>query len=330
MKSAGSFVPLIAAAVAAAAASRAAEPLPSWNDGPARQAILQFVARVTVAGATDFVPPSGRIAVFDNDGTLWAEQPMYFQALFIIDRVKALAPRHPEWKTQEPFASLLKGDVKAAFAGGERAVGNLIMTTHAGMTAGEFSRIAGDWIAAAKHPKTGRLLTEMVYQPMLELMAFLRANGFKTFIASGGGVEFMRPWAERVYGIPPEQVIGSSIKTRFEMIGGKPELVRLPEMNFVDDGPGKPVGIQMSIGRRPLAAFGNSDGDLPMLMWTASGPGPRLCLLVHHTDAAREWAYDRAAGFGRLDKGLDEARASGWTVVDMKADWKRVFPFEKE
>ncbi len=330
MKSAGSFVPLIAAAVAAAAASRAAEPLPSWNDGPARQAILQFVARVTVAGATDFVPPSGRIAVFDNDGTLWAEQPMYFQALFIIDRVKALAPRHPEWKTQEPFASLLKGDVKAAFAGGERAVGNLIMTTHAGMTAGEFSRIAGDWIATAKHPKTGRLLTEMVYQPMLELMDFLRANGFKTFIASGGGVEFMRPWAERVYGIPPEQVIGSSIKTRFEMIGGKPELVRLPEMNFVDDGPGKPVGIQMSIGRRPLAAFGNSDGDLPMLMWTASGPGPRLCLLVHHTDAAREWAYDRAAGFGRLDKGLDEARASGWTVVDMKADWKRVFPFEKE
>jgi hypothetical protein len=308
----------------------AADPLPSWNDGGAKKAVVEFVAKVTKDGSLDFVPAAERIAVFDNDGTLWAEQPMYFQFVFALDRVKALGPQHPEWQTQEPFASLLKGDPKAALAGGEHALGQLMMATHAGMTTDEFSKVVTDWIATAKHPKTGRLFTEMVYQPMLELLGYLRANGFKTYIVSGGGIEFMRPWAERVYGVPPEQVIGSSIRTKFELRDGTPVLVRLPEVNFVDDGPGKPVGIQMQIGRRPLAAFGNSDGDLQMLQWTAAGPGTRLCLYVHHTDGEREWAYDRASGIGRLDKGLDEATARGWTVVDMKADWKRIFPFDKE
>ncbi len=307
----------------------AADPLPSWNEGSAKGSILRFVARTTSSGSPDFVPPAERIAVFDNDGTLWAEQPVYFQFLFMFDRVKALAPQHPEWKTQEPFASVLKGDMKAGLAGGERAMGQLAMATHAGTTSEEFEKTVSDWIVTARHPKTGRLLTEMVYQPMLELLAHLRANGFKTFIVSGGGIEFMRPWVERVYGVPPELVIGSSIKTRFEMRDGKPALVRLPELDFVDDGPGKPVGIHMRIGRRPIAAFGNSDGDLQMLQWTAAGPGPRLCLYVHHTDAAREWAYDRTSAIGRLDRGLDEATARGWTVVDMKTDWKRVFAFEK-
>jgi len=314
--------------MAAVIAVKAAEPLPSWNDGEAKTAILQFVAKVTHAGSPDFVPPAERIAVFDNDGTLWPEQPVYFQAFFMFDRLKVLAPQHPEWKTQEPFASLIGGDLKTALAGGDRAAAQLLMATHAGMTSEEFAQSVRDWIATARHPKTGRLLTQMVYQPMLELLACLRANGFKTFIVTGGGIEFVRPWSERVYGIPPEQVIGSSIKMKFELHDDKPALVRLPEMNFLDDGPGKPVGIQMHIGRRPLAAFGNSDGDLQMLQWTAAGPGPRFCLYVHHTDAGREWAYDRAAAVGRLDKGLDEARAKGWTVVDMKTDWKRVFAFE--
>jgi len=325
------FTLCLLAALACAAlppASQAADPLPSWNDGTPKQTILQFVAKVTKEGSPDLVRPAERIAVFDNDGTLWAEQPMYFQFLFMLDRVKAIAPEHPEWKDEEPFASLLKGDVKAALAGGESALGKLFVATHAGMTSQEFEKIATDWIATAKHPKTGRLYTEMVYQPMLELLAYLRANGFKTFIVSGGGIEFMRPWSERVYGVPPEQVIGSSIKTKFDLRDGQPALVRLPDINFVDDGPGKPVGIQMHIGRRPIAAFGNSDGDLQMLQWTAAGPGPRLCLYVHHTDAEREWAYDRTSRIGRLEKGLDEAKAKGWTVVDMKADWKRVFAFE--
>jgi hypothetical protein len=324
----GTFIVLAGLAVASTA--YAADPLPSWNDGAAKKSILQFVAQVTQKGSAAFVPPAERIAVFDNDGTLWAEQPIYFQFMFMLDRVKALAPQHPEWKTQEPFASLLNGDVKAALAGGERAFGQLLMATHAGTTTEEFEQIVSEWIATAKHPKTGRLYTEMVYQPMLELLSYLRANGFKTFIVSGGGIEFMRPWSERVYGVLPEQVIGSSIKTRFEMRDGKPVLVRLPELDFVDDGAGKPVGIQMHIGRRPLAAFGNSDGDLQMFQWTAAGPGPRFCLYVRHTDAEREWAYDRASSIGRLDKGLDEAKTHGWTVVDMKADWKRVFVFEKQ
>ena len=305
----------------------AADPLPSWNDGPARRSIVAFVEKVTREGGPGYVPPAERIAVFDNDGTLWSEQPMYFQAFFVFDRVKALAPQHPEWKDKEPFASVLKGDLKAALAGGEHALLEMAMATHAGMTTEEFETIVTDWIATAKHPKTGRLYTEMVYQPMLELLAYLRANGFKTFIVSGGGIEFMRPWAERVYGIPPEQVVGSSIKTKFELRDGKPVLVRLPEMNFIDDKAGKPVGIQMHIGRRPIAAFGNSDGDLQMLQWTAAGAGSRFCLYVHHTDAEREWAYDRQSHIGRLDKGLDEARARGWTVVDMKSEWKRIYPW---
>lgn len=309
--------------------ARAAEPLPSWNDGKAKRSIVDFVALVTKEGSPSFVPVAGRIATFDNDGTLWAEQPMYFQLLFALDRVKALAPQHPEWRDQEPFASLLKGDLKGALAGGEPAIAQIVMTTHAGMTTEEFDQIVRDWVGSAKHPKTGRLYTEMVYQPMLELLSYLRANGFKTFIVSGGGIDFMRPWSEKVYGIPPEQVVGSSIKTSFEMRAGKPVLVRLPEINFIDDKAGKPVGIHQHIGRRPIAAFGNSDGDLQMLQWTAAGSGPRLCLLVHHTDAGREWVYDRTSSIGHLDKALDEAQAKGWTVVDMKSDWKVIHPFEK-
>jgi phosphoglycolate phosphatase-like HAD superfamily hydrolase len=310
-------------------AAQAADPLPSWNTGPAKEAIVGFVERVTRQGGPDFVPLPERIAVFDNDGTLWAEQPMYFQLAFAVDRVKALAAQHPEWKETQPFKGVLENDLQAIQAGGERALLELVMATHAGNTTGEFETIVRDWIATAKHPKTGRPYTDMVYQPMLELLAYLRANGFKTFIVSGGGVEFIRPWAEQVYGIPPEQVIGSSIKTKFELRDGKPVLVRLPEIDLIDDGPGKPVGIQMHIGRRPVAAFGNSDGDLQMLQWTAAGGGPHLCLVVHHTDAEREWAYDRASSIGRLDKGLAEAKSRGWTVADMKHDWKRVFPFER-
>lgn len=302
-----------------------ADPLPSWNDSASRAAIVAFVERVTKAGP-DFVPVPERVATFDNDGTLWAEQPMYFQLAFALDRVKALAPEHPEWKDKEPFASLLKGELKAALAGGERAIVEIVMATHAGMTTDEFERIVAAWLVVAKHPKTGRRYAEMVYQPMLELLGYLRANGFKTYIVSGGGVEFMRPWTEQVYGIPPEQVIGSRIKTRLELRDGKPVLVRLPEVDFIDDKEGKPVGIHAQIGRRPVAAFGNSDGDLQMLQWTAAGAGPRFCLFVHHDDATREWAYDRASHVGRLDKGLDEAKAKGWTVVSMKGDWKKIFP----
>jgi len=309
-----------------AAPSLAADPLPSWNDGPSRQAIVTFVKTVTTPGSPDFVPISERIATFDNDGTLWAEKPMYVQALFVHDRIKALAPQHPEWQTQEPFAAVLKGDAKALAAGGERALVELVMTTHAGMTADEFSKIVEDWLATARHPVTKRPYTEMVYQPMLELLAYLRENEFKTFIVSGGGIEFMRPWTERVYGIPPEQVVGSSAKTKFELRDGRPVLMRLPEVNFVDDKDGKPVGIYEHIGRRPIAAFGNSDGDLQMLQYTAGGAGKRFCLYVHHTDAEREWAYDRHSDVGQLDKGLDEARAKGWTVVDMKQEWKTIYP----
>ena len=311
------------------ATAQTADSLPSWKDGKTKQSIIDFVTKVTKEGSPDFVPPEERIATFDNDGTLWAEQPMYVQLVFALDRVKTLAPQHPEWKDQEPFASLLKGDVKGALAGGEHAILEILMATHAGMTTEEFETIVKDWIATAKHPTTKRPYTEMVYQPMLELLAYLRANDFKTFIVSGGGIEFMRPWTEKVYGIPPEQVIGSSIKTRFESPDGKPVLVRLPELNFMDDKEGKPVGINQHIGRRPIAAFGNSDGDLQMLQWTTAGQGPRFALYVHHTDAEREWAYDRKSSIGRLDKGLDEAREKGWTVLDMKQDWKIIYPFEK-
>jgi len=282
---------------------------------------------VTKPGSLHFVPMAERIALFDNDGTLWAEQPMV-QAMFACDRIRHLAPQHPHWKTREPFASVLRGDEESALAGGEQALVEIAMASHAGTTTEDFARFVGAWIAAARHPNTGKLYTEMVYQPMLELLAYLRANGFKTFIVSAGGIEFMRVFSERVYGVPPEQVIGTSIRTKFEVRDGKPVLVRLPEINFIDDGEGKPVGIQMHIGRRPIAAFGNADGDLQMLQWTASGDGPRFCLYVHHTDADREWAYDRkSSSFGRLDKGLDEARAKGWTIVDMKNDWKTIFKF---
>ena len=312
----------------------AADPLPSWNDGPAKKAIVEFVAKVTTAGSPDFVPVPERIATFDNDGTLWCEQPMPVQLYFALDRVKALAPQHPEWKTKEPFASLLKGDVKTALAGGDHAILELMMATHAGMTTVEFEQIVKDWIATAKHPKTGKLFTEMIYQPMLELLAYLRANGFKTFIVSGGGIEFMRPWAEQVYGIPPEQVVGSSVKTKFEMRDGKPVLVRLPELNFNDDKGGKPVGINQHIGRRPLMAFGNSDGDREMLEYTQGGSGARFELLVLHDDAAREYAYGPALGLPDVKLGAftpalyDEAKKDGWTVVSMKNDWKTVFPSE--
>ncbi len=305
-----------------------ADPLPSWQEGSAKTAILEFVAAVTDENGKDYVEPAERIATFDNDGTLWSEQPMYFQLIFALDRVKALAPRHPEWKQKQPFKAVLEGDLKTVMAGGEHALLELVMATHAGNTTDEFSQIVEDWLASAKHPNTGRPYTDMVFQPMLELLAYLRANGFKTYIVSGGGIEFMRPWAERVYGIPPEQVIGSSIKTKFEVRNGRPVLVRLPEVNFIDDKAEKPVGINKFIGRRPIASFGNSDGDLQMLQWTAAGEGARICLLVHHTDAEREWAYDRSSHVGRLDEALDTAKTHGWTVVDMKQDWKAIYPFE--
>jgi phosphoglycolate phosphatase-like HAD superfamily hydrolase len=306
------------------------DPLPAWNDGKVKQDIVRFVAKVTTQGSPDYVPAPERIATFDNDGTLWVEQPMYTQLVFALDRVKALAPQHPEWKDKEPFASLLKGDVKGALAGGEKAIIEIVTATHAGMTTAEYEAVVREWIATAREPRFGQPYTAMVYQPMLELVAYLRANGFKTYIVSGGGMEFMRPWTENVYGIPPEQVVGSSFRTKFELRDGKPVLVRLPELSFINDGAGKPVGINEHIGRRPILAFGNSDGDLQMLQWTAAGGGARFMGLVHHTDAVREWAYDRQSSVGNLDKALDEAQVKGWTVVDMKQDWKVIFAFEKK
>ncbi len=300
--------------------------LPSWNDGPARSAILDFVAAVTTEGGPDYVPAGQRIAVFDNDGTLWVEQPVYTQLQFALDRVKALAPEHPEWRTTEPFASVLQGDLAKALAGGDKALVQLVMATHAGNTTEEFSRTVEDWIATARHPKLGRPYTQLVYRPMIEVLELLRANGFETWIVSGGGVEFMRPWTEGVYGVPPERVIGSSIVTKYELRGGTPVLVRLPDVDFIDDKVGKPVGIHKFIGRRPIAAFGNSDGDFEMLEWTTSGAGRRLGVIVHHDDAAREFAYDRDSHVGRLARGLDEAAGRGWTVVSMRDDWNAVFP----
>lgn len=305
------------------------DPLPSWNDTTAKKAILGFVAKMTKEKGPDFVPVSERIAVFDNDGTLWCEQPMYVQLAFALDRVKVLAPKHPEWKEMQPFKSILDGDLKAVAAQGKKGMLELLTTTHAGMTTDEFGSIAKDWIATARHPKFKRPYPDLVYQPMLELVEYLRANNFKTYIVSGGGIEFMRPWVEKVYGVSPEQVIGSSIKLKYESRDGKPVLVRLPEIDFIDDKAGKPVGIQKFIGRRPVMAFGNSDGDYQMLEWTTSGPGSRFGLIVHHTDAEREYAYDRESPFGRLDKGLDDAKKQGWVLADMKKDWKKVFAFEK-
>jgi hypothetical protein len=317
---------ILIAVLAIASIAEAADPLSSWNEGDAKRAIVDFVRRTTATGSPDFVPVPERIAVFDNDGTLWVEKPMYVQLAFAIDRVKALAPVHPEWRDKQPFKAALESDLKALAAGGEHALLELVMATHAGLTTEAFADVVKDWLATARHPRFKRLYTELVYQPMLESLAYMRANGFKTFIVSGGGIEFMRPWTEKVYGIPPEQVIGSSIKTRFELRDGKPVLVRLPEINFIDDKAGKPIGIQMHIGRRPVAAFGNSDGDLQMIQWVTAGPGIRFGCIVHHTDAQREYAYDRKSSIGRLDQALDRAKRQDWTVVDMKKDWKVIFP----
>lgn len=308
------------------AAIALADPLPSWNDGDSKQAIISFVKKTTTEGSADFVAPAKRIAVFDNDGTLWAEQPMYFQALFIFDRIKSLVPTHPEWKTEEPFASVLKGDTKAMLAGGEKALLEMAMATHAGITTEAFDQSVRDWITTARHPKTKRPYNEMVYQPMLEVLTYLRAHEFKTYIVSGGGIDFMRVFAEETYGIPPEQIIGSSIKTRYEIRDGKPALVKLPELNFIDDKGDKPVGIHQHIGRRPIAAFGNSDGDFEMLEWTTSGKGARLGVYVHHDDEKREWKYDNPSHIGQLKRGLIEAPKRGWTVISMHKDWKTIFP----
>jgi hypothetical protein len=300
--------------------------MPSWNDTAPKAAIVEFVEKVAKEGSPDFVPESERIAVFDNDGTLWVEHPMYVQLAFVLDRVKLEAPNHPEWATTQPFKAVLEGDMKTLAAAGEKGLVELIMATHAGMTVTQFQTIVTDWIATARDPRFKKPYTELVYQPMLELLAYLRANGFKTFIVSGGGIEFMRPWTEKVYGVPPEQVVGSSIKMQFAMKDEDPTLFRLPEVNFIDDKAGKPVGIQQHIGRKPIAAFGNSDGDLQMLQWTTLAEGVRFGLIVHHTDAEREYAYDRKSEFGHLDLALDAAAINKWTVVDMKADWKQIFP----
>ncbi|MHC1948705.1 haloacid dehalogenase-like hydrolase [Bradyrhizobium sp. UFLA06-06] len=315
---------LVAISVAVA---QPVDPLPSWSDGAAKSAIVDFVARVTTQGGRDFVPPAERIATFDNDGTLWTEQPFYFQLAFAFDRVKAMAPEHPDWKTRQPFKALLEKDTKALAASGEKGLLQIVAATHAGMTTDTFANSVRDWLATARHPRFNRPYDSLVYQPMLELLAYLRANGFKTFVVSGGGVEFMRPWMEKVYGIPPEQVVGSSGVVKFQIApDGKPVLMKQAKVEFIDDGPGKPVGINRFIGRRPIFAFGNSDGDLQMLQWTVAGSGARFAGIVHHTDEVREYAYDRQSKVGKLDKALDEAAQRGWTVVDMKQDWKVVFP----
>lgn len=325
------MLPFLSAALrsTSAMAQTQAGPLPSWNEGPTKASIVDFVARVTENGGPYFLPPDQRIATFDNDGTLWVEQPMYVQLAFALDRVKVLAPMHPEWKDKQPFAAVLNGDLKALAAFGEKGVAELLAVTHAGMTTAEFEKIVTDWLATARDGRFKRPYTELVYQPMLELLAYLRTNGFKTFIVSGGGVEFMRPWTEAIYGVPPEQVVGSSIKTRYEMRDSTPVLFRLPDIDFIDDKAGKPIGINSHIGRRPIAAFGNSDGDLEMLQWATLGTsGARFGLIVHHTDAEREYAYDRQSHFGKLDVALDAAALNRWTVVDMKNDWKSIFSFD--
>jgi phosphoglycolate phosphatase-like HAD superfamily hydrolase len=306
-----------------------ADPLPSWNEGAPKEAIIDFVTRVTAKGGSDFVSPDQRVATFDNDGTLWSEQPVYFQVAFALDRVRAMAPGRPDWKNREPFRSVLAGDKAALAKLGEKGLLQIVEETHSGMTVEQFRNTVLEWLATARHPRFNRPYTELVFQPMLELLAYLRANGFKTFIVSGGGIEFMRPWVGKTYGIPPDQVVGSSGATEFRMMaGGKAELVKLPKVEFIDDGPGKPVAINRFIGQRPILSFGNSDGDQQMLEWTAAGAGARLNGLVHHTDANREWAYDRQASVGRLDKAWDEAVRRGWLVVDMKRDWKVIYPFE--
>jgi phosphoglycolate phosphatase-like HAD superfamily hydrolase len=309
--------------------ARAADPLPSWNEGAAKKSITDFIERTTRQGSAEFVPPAERIAVFDNDGTLWSEQPAYFQALFAIDRIRAMAPQHPGWQNEQPFKAAIDNDLKTLASFGVKGLLQIVAATHSGMTVDAFHKTVLEWTTTARHPRFNRPYTDLVYQPMLELLAYMRANGFKTFIVSGGGIEFMRPWVESVYGIPPEQVIGSSGVTQLAVgPDGKPVLKKLAKVEFVDDGPGKPVGINRFIGRRPLFSFGNSDGDLQMLQWTTAGTGARFAGIVHHTDADREWAYDRASHVGKLDKAWDEAVKRGWTVVNMKSDWKVVYPFE--
>ena len=318
------FVALFVVSICSVA--NAADPLPSWNEGPAKNAILEFVAAVTEKSGKDYVEPAERIAVFDHDGTLWVEYPMYTQVLFAFDRVKELAPQHPEWKTRQPFKALLEGDMKTVGASGMKGLMEILMATHSGMTAAEFEKTATNWLATHKHPRFKRLYAECVYQPQLELLAYLRANGFKTFIVSGGGIQFMRPITEKNYGIPPEQVVGSSVVSKFQVKDGKPVLVRMPKIDFINDKAGKPVGIYEHIGRRPILAFGNSDSDIQMIEYTMAGEGRRLGLFVHHTDAEREYAYDRKSHVGTLDKALDRADAMGWIIVDMKNDWKQIFP----
>jgi phosphoserine phosphatase len=319
------------ALLVAFSAAAQTDPLPSWNDTVTKKAIVTFVEKVTKQGSPDFVPPAERIATFDNDGTLWSSHPMYTQLAFALDRIKALAPQHPDWKTKQPFKAVLDNDLEALAAAGEKGMVELVMASHAGMSTAEFEKIVTEWFKTAKHPRFKRPYTELAYQPMLELLTYLRANGFKTFIVSGGGVEFMRPMTEKVYGIPPEQVVGSTIKTKYEMQDGKPVLMRLPEIGFIDDKAGKPVGINEFIGRRPIAAFGNSTGDREMLEWTGAGHGTRLMMLVFHDDAEREYAYGPANGlpntkFGTFPQSLmDEAKTKGWVVISMKNDWKTVF-----
>ena len=319
---------LVAAALVLTSLASAgqADPLSSWKDGATKARIVSFIEEATDPASKGFVPVADRVAVFDNDGTLWAEQPVYFQLAFVIDRVRELAPSHPEWKTTQPFKAALEGDVKSLAAGGEHALLELVMATHAGMSTEEFESIVREWLAKARHPKTGRLYTAMVYQPQLELLDYLRGKGFKVYIVSGGGIEFVRAFSEKVYGVPRENVVGSSVETRYEIVNGRPVLMRLPKINFIDDKAGKPVGINQHIGRRPVLAFGNSDGDFEMLEWTTAGSGQRLGLLLHHDDAVREYAYDRQSAMGRLDRGLDEAAKRGWVLVSMKDDWSRVYP----
>jgi hypothetical protein len=318
---------LVAASLLSVADRADAQPMSwtSWNDCASKQAIVDFVARVTDMSSPDYVPHAERIAVFDNDGTLWCEQPVYVQVMFVIDRVKALAPEHPEWKTEEPFKSLLEDNIEGALAAGEAGQVKMVMATHAGMTVEEFEATVTKFLRAAKHPRFKRPYTELSYRPMEQVLAYLRMFGFKTFIVSGGGVEFMRPFTDRVYGVPPEQVVGSTIKTKFELRGEKPVITRLPEVDFIDDGPGKPVGIWRDIGRVPIIAFGNSDGDLEMLQYTTMREGPRLGFIVHHDDAEREYAYDRKSHIGKLDKALDQADERGWKIISMKNDWKTIF-----
>jgi phosphoglycolate phosphatase-like HAD superfamily hydrolase len=324
-----SFVASLALILAAAAHAQSNDPLPSWNDGHAKARILAFVQAVTDKSGKDFVQPEDRVATFDNDGTLWCEQPLYFQMLFMLDQVKAAAPRHPEWKDNPAFKALIARDHQALGRMGHKPIIELLAVANSGMTPEAYDKTIRDWLEVQRHPRFKRPYTDLVYKPMQEVLAYLRANGFKTYVVSGGSIEFMRPWVEKAYGIPPEQVVGTISEVKFGLKGGEPILTRTPKIDFIDDGPGKPVGIYRSIGRRPLAAFGNSDGDLQMLQYTAAGSGARLMVIVHHTDAEREYAYDRNSRIGRLDKALDEANARGWTVVSMKAEWKRIFPFDE-